>query len=241
MMYLDIGSDGVFQYHPKNLGNWSFHTRIYISRSNNAIVRYYDVPAYPPLVLKAQNSGDIIAKQWASPRWSNHPYFASSALYLERSWGGNNETFRNEAIYLINLKDSSYTKLMSISDTSSTSATSLEFPWLWVETPRGFENQEDGQWLGKSLDVAAIQPVNGSQSTQSYGVHISRSRIISNRSLSAVEFLTAQGKRIVKLNAYNQKIYVIPKRLLPCGANLALCTFSDGSRHVLKMIVNDSY
>ena len=236
MMYLDIGSDGMVQYHPKNLGNWSFHTRIFISRSTNAVVRYYDAPAEPPVVLRAQKAGDVIAKQWESPRWSNHPYFASSALYLDRSWGGDKETFRNEAIYLINLKDSSYIKLVAISDTSSAGAVSLKFPWSWVETPPGYEKQEDGQWLSKSLDIAAVQPINGRQLTQSYGIHISRGRIFSNRPISTVEFLTVQGMRIVKLNALNQSTFVIPKRFLRYGPNVALCTFSDGSSRVLKMI-----
>ena len=64
MMYLDIGNLSVPGYRTKNMGNWDFHTRIFISRSTNAVARYYDMP----LVADFQNSGDVSTQTWESPR-----------------------------------------------------------------------------------------------------------------------------------------------------------------------------
>ena len=234
MMYLDIGNISTPGFHTKNLGAWDFHTRIFISRSTNAVARFYDMPSDPPVVSNVQNPGDVTAKSWESPRWSNNPYFASAALYLERSWG-ENTTDRNESIYLIDLKDSSYLKLVSISDTSASNTLSLEFPWLWVETPRNFDSLEDNQWLNRSLDVATRQQADNAVIVSGYEVFQSRGQIFSSRPLASVDFFNARGEVVGKVHPGLKKRCGIPRAISTSAVLFASCTFSDDKKCVVKL------
>lgn len=232
MMYLDVGNLSMPGYHTKNMGYWDFHTRIFISRSTGAVAKYYDMP----FVADFQNSGDVSTQTWESPRWSNHPYFASAALYKERSWAGNKVTDRNESIYLINLKDSTYLKLITLSDTSVGNTLSMEFPWLWVDVAQDFASQEDKQWLSGSLDAAVRKPLGGSGNVSSYRIYQSHGNLFSGRPLAGVEFFTLQGERIGKFNAYRKIEFKIPSMALENGECFAKCTFTDNKTGVIKLI-----
>jgi hypothetical protein len=93
-----------------------------------------------------------VGKEWYYPEWSNHPYYAAASLNIDRLWlksGNWAHTYNTESIYLVGLKDSTYVKLIESTDTSSASATSFIYPWVWVEKSAGFE--EDPAWLAKTI------------------------------------------------------------------------------------------
>jgi hypothetical protein len=229
MMYLDIGTPFFNTLH---LGDWSFHGRIFISRSTNTIARFFDMPVNSP-IQDPQGHLEVINKEWESPRWSNHPYFASAALKLERSWG-ENSIIRNESIYLINIHDSVYTRLITLADTSSVNSLSLDFPWLWVETPANFDSLEDKSWLNGSLDRNT--PINYSAKInigKNYSVHIKNGLVKSSYPMSMLEFFTLTGRRIGVVAVHGKTSVLIPGCLAKNGSFLIQCTFSDNKRTVI--------
>jgi hypothetical protein len=235
MMYLDVGTgDMAHSYHSANLGAWGMHSRIFISRSSNSIAGYYDMPADPPLVDNAENPGDVVIKSWESPRWSNHPYFASAALFVERSFG-EKTTDRNESVYMINLKDSSYLKLLSLTDTTETNTLSMEFPWLWVETPQGFDTLEDRQWLNRSMDAVLWHPSDNSAKATGYRIVLMQGKIFSTGPMISVEFYSLNGKSIGKLLPELKRSCSIPRDLFSSGLLFGVCAFSNGKQSVFKV------
>jgi hypothetical protein len=237
MMYLDIGTESIVSsspYRPKNLGSWGFHTRIFISRSTNDIARYYDVPVNPPVVAVVQKAGDVTVKSWDSPRWSNHPYFASATLFLERAWD-DGTTDRNEAIYLIDLRNSSYVKLLSLADTSGSNSLSMDYPWLWVETPSDLASSEDENWLAASLDAGVKQTGGNPVGREGAALHVRHGEIVSLRPMASIEFVTLSGAVAGKIQVYGRMSCAIPRGILPGGVRLAVCTYSDNSHSILKI------
>jgi hypothetical protein len=232
MMYLDVGTD---VFNAKYLGDWAFHSRIFISRSTNAVARYFDVPSNPLLSTNPTGNGDVTDKEWESPRWSNHPYFASSALKLERSWGQNSTT-RNESIYLINLHDSVYTKLITLADTSSGNSLSLDFPWLWVETPFNFDTVEDKNWLNGSLDrnvpVISMPKIH---SAGDFSVRFARGVARSSYPLSTIELFALTGRRVGWVAASGKTSVFIPGLSLASGALFMRCTFTNNKQTVVAV------
>jgi hypothetical protein len=113
-------------------------------------MKIYDVPPEKSRtdLGDVEGIGEAVDERWNYPEWSNHPYFSAAAIEVRRLWkadgGGFDETWKGEAVYAINLKDSTYIKLIESSDTSQTTETHMRWPWLWVDT-EGL--QEDAQWL----------------------------------------------------------------------------------------------
>jgi len=237
MMYLDFGTTTVQGFHAKNLGAWSEHQRIFISRSNNSVARYFKMPAEPPVNSDPQNPGDITNKTWECPRWSNHPYFASAALNIERvSSDGSATIDRKESVYLINIRDSIYTKLVSISDTTANNASlSLEFPWLWVATPQNFETIEDRQWLNRSMDAAVRQRPDILSGQSGYRVFQRHGELYSSQPLIMVEFFSLNGRRIGATAPGLQSSCRIPRNTSMGGVLFARCVFSDHSLASVKL------
>jgi hypothetical protein len=111
------------------------------------------MPADRPVVPPSQAvTGDALGKEWYHPEWSNHPYYAVAALHIDRvfdSSGNWVHRYNSESVYLIDLKDSLYVKLIESTDTLITSVTGFNYPWVWVEVPAGFS--EDAAWLSKTI------------------------------------------------------------------------------------------
>jgi hypothetical protein len=152
VMYLDIGV-GTFcanGYTVPGFGEdngWDNHTRIFISRSDGRIVRYFRAPL-------------SMTAAWAYPEWSNHPYFAAAALEVERYWSQLDDFYPcNEKLYAINLRDSAYLVMVRQTDTAlaNLQKQSIKWPWLWVETPDTFAQVEDTSWLDRS--VKSVRPL----------------------------------------------------------------------------------
>ncbi len=156
MLYFDFGSGAITAakcYHPL-LGTWKEHQKLFISNYNAQDLRVYSTPADRPLVptKDAQGAGEAIGKEWNNPEWSNHPYYGAASLMIDRLWTVNGDyehTLNTELLYLVNLKDSSYLKLIESTDTTYTSTVDFGNPFIWVEIPAGF--QEDATWLSRTI------------------------------------------------------------------------------------------
>ncbi len=156
MLYFDFGSGNIASAgcnHPL-LGSWLLHTKLFISRYDSEDLRVYDMPSDQKLVSinDANGNGEPVAKEWDFPEWSDHPYYAAASLLVDRLFqvSGDWKHVQNRtAIYLVNLKDSSYTKLVESTDTSYTSTTSFMYPFVNVAVPANFV--EDSTWLSKTI------------------------------------------------------------------------------------------
>jgi hypothetical protein len=134
LLYFDTGAKAALA--PAALGGpWGNHKRLFISRSDGAIVRYFDLPA--EIRPDFQASGLIANAEWNFPEWSNHPYFAVTTIKATRKWdvGGNWNSIsyiRNERLYGVNFHDSLYLQLALANDTTSSSTANYLNPWMWV-------------------------------------------------------------------------------------------------------------
>ncbi len=155
MLFYDFSSLAITAagcYHPL-LGTWADHAKLFISRYDAEDLRVFDMPADRPVVPPAQaRSGDALEKEWFNPEWSNHPYFAAATLHIHRifdSSGSWVSRYNSESVYLIDLKDSVYVKLLESTDTAIASTVSFNYPWVWVDTGTGFS--EDTAWLSQTI------------------------------------------------------------------------------------------
>jgi hypothetical protein len=163
-LYIDFSSLAIKNagcFHPL-LGEWGVHGKLFISRYDGEDLRVFDMPSDHPLVSEeaARGGGEPVSEAWEYPEWSNHPYYAAAALYVQRVFAvdGTWETTDNiEALYLVDLKDSVFLRLLETSDTSFASTTNLASPFLWVEKTPAF--REDSTWLGTTIWQRAGQGV----------------------------------------------------------------------------------
>lgn len=164
MLFYDFSSLAIQAagcYHPL-LGTWAMHAKLFISRYDGEDMLVFDMPADRPLVpiADAQGTGEAVGKEWYNPEWSNHPYYAAASLLVDRLYSVNSSwehTYNCESVYLVDLKDSAYVKLIESTDSSYASKTNFSYPFIWVEKPAGF--QEDTTWLKRTIWERAGQGV----------------------------------------------------------------------------------
>jgi hypothetical protein len=152
MMFLTMGSS-----HPKINGGkaWSTWQVILITNSSRELCKgfvfpttfTYPIETNPPSIANIDRDA-----RWHHCEWSNHPYFATATLNVDRYFKVGEEyknTNYQERIYLCNLRDSTYLEIVR-ADTvtykaAQNTASGLHWPWLWVEVPSGFK--ESANWL----------------------------------------------------------------------------------------------
>jgi hypothetical protein len=146
MMYIDIGSFGKTNPLINRNEPWEAHNIIYITNMSDSIVKYF----FKPPGTDIPDRGSLTGYQWRwdDPEWSNHPYYATSAVQCERRVGASVAYDYHEHIYLINLKDSAYLKVVESTNTGGSSNTDMMWPWFWVKIPDDFK--EDPLWLCKA-------------------------------------------------------------------------------------------
>jgi hypothetical protein len=137
---------------PPGLGEWGFHARLFVTRNDGKILRFFDVPQLgnPESMVGA---GEIVGSEWNFPEWSNHPYFAVASIQVDRLWYSTSwdHTYQNAFLYMINLKDSSYHKLVETTDSSKASTLDMRWPFLWIETSASFT--EDSSWFNRNAPI----------------------------------------------------------------------------------------
>jgi hypothetical protein len=238
MLYYDFSSAPITSakcFHPL-LGTWGVHQLLFISRYDAEDLRVYTMPADRPIVpvSSAKGLGEAVAKEWNNPEWSNHPYYAVASLLVDRIWsvaGGWDYTYNSESIYLVNLKDSLYVKLIESTDTSYTSAISFANPFLWVEVPAGF--QEDTTWLAKTIWERAGQGVINPYKPALYPMP--RSMVSSH---AEIAIYSLSGKKLAWISsAQNSPVFIREKLYtLKSGTYLVVSNGEGGQRHMYRWV-----
>ncbi|HUI91762.1 MAG TPA: T9SS type A sorting domain-containing protein [Chitinivibrionales bacterium] len=226
MMFYDFSSAAITLakcYHPI-LKTWGTHQLLFISRSDSEDLRVYDTPymSLVPLSI-AQGNGEPVAKEWNTPEWSNHPYFAVSGMVVDRLFsagaGSYDHTLNSEAVYLVNLKDSLYVRLVETTDTSHASMVSLENPFVWVQVPAGF--QEDSTWLKQTIWERAAGVINPYNPSADY---------LRRSAGSPVEIViySVSGRKIASISGVQNASVVIREKLRALNPGTYLVASRDG-------------
>jgi hypothetical protein len=148
MMNLDFGSN-----HPaiNNGKPWQTWQTILINNSQKQVVKGYVCPIVYQHPIETDPTS-LSKVKWHHCEWSNHPYFAAATVNTERYFKVADKyenTFYQERLYLINLRDSAYIEIVRpdtiVYDPERSSAAGFYWPWLWVEVPAGFT--EEAEWL----------------------------------------------------------------------------------------------
>jgi hypothetical protein len=201
-LYYDFSSMAIKSagcYHPL-LGSWATHEKLFISRYDGEDLKVFDTPADRPLVsiADAQGTGEAVGKEWYNPEWSNHPYYAAASLLIDRLYNVNSSwenTYNCESVYLVDLKDSSYIKLIESTDSSYTSKTNFSYPFLWVEKSSNF--QEDTTWLKQTIwERAGLGVRYYNKNLKSFK---GRNTIIEGKDITAIVLYSLTGRKIYTL------------------------------------------
>jgi hypothetical protein len=186
-------------HHPL-LGNWGMHEKLFISRYDGEDMKVFDMPADRPLVpvADAQGTGEAVGKEWYNPEWSTHPYYAAASLFVDRLYSVNSSwehTYNCESVYLVDLKDSAYVRLVESTDSSFTSKTNFAYPFIWVDLPAGF--QEDANWLAQTIweraNLGVRHEYNNRKSIRSWRT------ILANEDITALVLYSLTGQRIAMI------------------------------------------
>jgi hypothetical protein len=212
MLFFDFGSGTISSakcYHPL-LGTWLVHEKLFISRLDGEDLQVFSTPADRPTIPVAQavGTGEAISKAWDNPEWSNHPYFGVANLIVERIFRVNTaweRTKNHESIYLLDLKDSTYVKLVETTDTAVASASTFLYPFVWVEVPAAFK--EDSTWLAKTIWEKAGVPVSGVPT-----IGVKRFPIVNHGAYAPVSlWANAKATRIVVYSVLGQELASVTK------------------------------
>jgi hypothetical protein len=98
-------------------------------------------------------------------------------------------------VYLVDLKDSSYIKLIESTDSSYTSKTNFSYPFLWVEKSSNF--QEDTTWLKQTIwERAGLGVRYYNKNLKSFK---GRNTIIEGKDITAIVLYSLTGRKIYTL------------------------------------------
>ena len=238
MLYYDFSSSSITaaKCHQPLLGTWGEHQLLFISRYDAEDLRVYNTPAERTIIPvdSTKGIGEAFGKEWHNPEWSNHPYYAVSGLGVDREWfvgGAWNQTDKCESIYLIDLKDSLYVKLIESTDTSFTSGVDFQNPFLWVHVPAGF--QEDTTWLAKTIWERAGQGVINPYKPALHSMPGSMGSLHSD-----IAIYSLAGQRLACINGAQNSSALIREKLhaLKSGTYLIVSTGEAGQRQIFRWV-----
>jgi hypothetical protein len=209
MMYLTMG---VSQNIPPYINNgkpWGTWEVILINDNAKEPRKSYTIPDSASFVFPIEtNPPSFTGARWHHPEWSNHPYFATATVNADRYFAtdtGYRNTYYQERIYLINLKDSSYIEVMRPKKIEYSGVngdnSGLHWPWLWVKKPVSFT--EDPHWLIGQLTPLVNSSFNRSARQKVF--HYKNGSIISEIPLSAISVFALNGKQIAKISSIGNK------------------------------------
>jgi hypothetical protein len=202
MLYIDLGSGGWVRPGINDGKPWKMHEIIFIATYDHRGIRAYCQPGDVPIVTVEELQADFAAggsggginyTEWDHCEWSNHPYYAVSALFASRTWKTEGEiaySLRNEYLYAINLKDSTFLQLLHSGDTTFAADNFLQWPVLWVAIDSGFA--EDESWLESRMQVKG--PPDRGRERRGVRVCIDRGNIVCTAPIRRIEICTPAGQ-----------------------------------------------
>lgn len=238
MLYYDFSSAALTAahcFHPI-LGTWGEHQLLFISRYDAQDLRVYNTPADRTImpVDSTKGIGEAYEKEWNNPEWLNHPYYAVSGLQVDREWlvgGAWKQTHNTESIYLVDLKDSLYVKLIESTDTANTSNSAVSFdnPWVWVQVPDAF--QEDTTWLKETIwQRAGLGVINPFKPA----LHSVPGSIVSSR--AEIVIYSPAGRKLASISSAQNSPAFIREKLhgLKSGIYFVVSIGDGGERQVIR-------
>ncbi len=241
MIFLDYRSGAANPY-----GTWGFHDMIFFIDSDNNILGNYYIPSdmYPAVTtdeIIAGVAGEIEQIEWDHVEYTNHPLYAVSGVKVERIWSmrfssdGVPPTRQTnvEGLFLINLKDSAYQKVLTkTSELDSSSTMSAAYPYAWIDTS-GFT--EDSEWL----DGNNVQTSFSAQRGVGQPIVVSGTMIYAYEPVSSVRLYSPDGRHIASQRFRNPKTSVrMPgKGVQSSGMYLLQVRMEDGSHSTVPCVI----
>jgi hypothetical protein len=181
-----------------------------------------------------QCQGSVTSIQWNFPEWSNHPYYAAATVLAERLWYLSqnplpwNYRSLNEKIYLYNLKDSTYLKLVESKDTSLSGTLDLKWPYVWIDVPVQF--QENNLWLKPSVKTKwnPFKKLPG----------ILESHSIFESNLIKTAYVFSVNGALLKKIYLSRSTRVCLENFLPPGIVIVRLELIDGAVQTMKIMGN---
>jgi len=215
MMYIDFKFNSKYFHETINNGVlWKLHEIIFVSDYNNNLIKWIPPPNVP--ANDAQGGLDFV--QWDDPEWSNHPYFSTAGLFVDRSWdtlGSWQHPVKRERIYAINLKEMKLLKLVTTTDTSFASKINMQWPWLWIEIPTNFT--EEAGWLDPPSNLE--WPFKNKQQDNRYNIRFELDQLIADIPISRVAIYNTAGTMVKE---------IIPEQITSSIQLPNLETFGEG-------------
>ncbi len=257
MLYLDFGGFGDTPPYVNDGNGWLKWEMIQMSASNGDWVRWYKYPTDPVHTYDYYDSTEghvkssssrgwntFVGARWHHEEWSNHPYYAASAVQVDRSyrlesWGDNalwRTTSHQERLYLINLHSGAYLEVlrrknMEFNPDIDLMAAGLHWPTLWVDIPEDFQEQSD--WL------PVVEPTGSRRAAGAVPRFVlNRGTVRSSQPIRGVAVYTLLGS-LVERNEFAQPTLSAQLKPMPAGIYFVRITTASGSRGTLRWTVRD--
>ncbi len=176
--------------------SWSSWQTVLINNNQGDILQGYWYPTEYKYTLQTDPESFTEGyARWHHCEWSNHPYFAVAALNADRYYPDGSDwvnTYYQERLYLINLKDSLYLEILR-PDTIQYSGipgdnSGFHWPGLWIKIPDGFT--EDTTWLVPSTGISVNQQMHNDRQIFS----LKNNRIYSETGITSIALYQTNGK-----------------------------------------------
>jgi len=214
-LHWDYGTPTAFM-HPwisgYTQGKWAQHEILFVSDIHDSTLKCFVAPSdaelpdpqtvRPPPYPKATVWG------W-SPQWSNYPYFAAAPLQVSRRYGlsgARQYTYNNETVCILNLRDSTYLKVVQSINLSSASGTNMRWPRVSVALPPGF--QEDSTWLTSAL--ATRKPAGTPRGGGTMRAWVQDAVLRASQPMHSVAVADMRGRIVVRLPAAGCSVKLPP-------------------------------
>jgi hypothetical protein len=213
LMGLDFGSAGGLSNPDIAQGTpWGIHEVIFIVDDEKRILKSIKRPAsdsIPGLVTSDGSLNNTV--NWDDLEWTNHPYYAVTALNVSRSYpldGAWNTRELQERVFAVNLKNESILELFAAAERGNEYAVHFKSPYLWIDIPDSFE--EEHGWLGEVQDLSPVEEIGKSKGLFS----IENGKIFLAEGRCSVAIYSLRGELLVSEQFQNPISFSIKERYL---------------------------
>lgn len=253
MLYLDFSGTGTIPAEINDGQGWGQWEIIWMSDDEGNWLQWYKYPEEPEIPYSYLDSteGHIASSSrgwetfryasWHHEEWSNHPYFAASAVVVDRAyrlegWMSWQHTQHQERAYLIDLVSGDYLEVIRRKNldlnlaVDSAKSNGIYWPNLWVDIPDGFS--ETPGWSQVSVDKPSIAPhVGGAVRLSLAGNVLNATEPL--RSVAVYTLLGSVVKRVDMPRAATE----VTLGAVPAGTYFVQATTASGNRATVRWMV----